>query len=194
MYERGVFMQKTLWKSAIVGGIIAFVWAIFSWTAIGWPSQVFKSFADEQSVANVIRNNAPESGVYLLPNPYAPGSEQQMAQRNTLFKNGPVMFATVQANGLSGMTRSLILAFIIQIVAAYLITWALMKTRGLSYFRKVLFIVMLGGVLVSVLGVFPAYLWKGFPLQYVVYVMVDTIIAWLLAGFAMAKIVGRSSN
>jgi len=187
-------MQKSLVKSAIIGGIIAFVWAIFSWTAIGWPSHTFKSFCDENKVAQVIQENTLQSGVYLLPNPYAPGTDKQVSQRNTMFKNGPVMFATVQKKGLTGMTGSLVLALISQIVAAYLITWALLKTKGLSYFRRVVFVAILGGVIVSILGIFPAYLWKGFPLTYVLFCMIDTTIAWLLAGFAMAKLVSKGNR
>jgi hypothetical protein len=67
-----------------------------------------------------------------------------------------------------------------------------MQTKGLSYSRKVVFITLLGGVLVSILGIFPAYLWKGFPAQYVLCMMADTIVAWLLAGLAMAKIVAKT--
>lgn len=191
-------MQKTLVKCAIAGGVIAFLWAIFSWTVIGWPSHAFKSFCDEKKVAHVIQENTLQSGVYLLPNPYARGSDlytdKQVSQRNNIFKNGPVMFATVQKNGVTGMTGSLIGALISQIVAAYLITWALLKTKGLSYFQRVVFIAILGGVIVSILGIFPAYLWKGFPLTYVLFCMIDTTIAWLLAGFAMAKLVSKGNR
>ena len=183
-------MRKTLFKAAIVGGIIAFLWSIFSWTAIDWPSMVFKTFCDERKVAQVIQDNTTSSGMYLLPNPYGE-TEGDSSFRSELYKNGPIVFASVQKDGIKDMKSSLVLSFISEILAAFIIAWGLSKTKGLSYLQKVGFVTLYGGVMISILGILPGFLWKGFPFLYTLLSIFDIVLGWVLAGLAMAKIVAR---
>jgi hypothetical protein len=187
-------MKGYIVKGAIVGGLIAFLWSIFSWTAIGWPSWVFKSFSNEEKVAAVIRQNVNESGVYLLPNPYVDSCEKGSIQKKSLYKNGPVVFATVQAHGIKNMKRSLLLSIITEVVSAGFITWALLKTKPMRYWQRAFFVFILGGVLVTLVNLLPGFYWKGYPLSYTLISAFDLMIGWALAGLALAKITAKANK
>ena len=178
-------MRHILWKGALAGGIVAFMWSIFSWTAIGWPGKVFQSFSDEDKVAQVIHENTLQSGVYLLPNPYVRGPGHCDARTANLLKNGPVVFATVQRNGVEDTMIHLVVSFVSYLLTAFLLSWAVCKTRAMLYFQKVIFITLMGGFVVSLNGILPSYLWRGFPLNYTLICMADAVIAWFLASLAM---------
>ncbi|NDD58514.1 MAG: hypothetical protein EBZ47_04570 [Chlamydiae bacterium] len=187
-------MNKVLLKAAIVGGIIAFVWSIFSWGVIGWPKYIFQSFTNEEKVAEVIQSHAQVDGIYLLPNPYEKEGMNSKASKQNIFSKGPIVYATVVKHGLGDMRVSLVFSFISQLFTAYIIGWIVIRTKGNQYWPKVFYVTLIGGVVVSLLGIFPSYLWKGDSGLYVIISMVDYTIAWLLAGLAMIKIIGLTLN
>lgn len=180
-------MGHVLWKGTLAGGIVAFMWSIFSWTAIGWPAKVFQSFANEEQVAQVIRENTNQSGVFLLPNPYQVGSNHCNIGTGNLLKNGPVVFATVQRNGVEDTLIHLGISFVSSLLTAFFLSWAVSKTRALYFSQKVLFVTILGGIVVSLNGILPSYLWRGFPLNYSLICMADTIVGWFLAALVMVS-------
>lgn len=71
-------------------GIVMFVWGIASWMVLPWHENAANRFADESEVAEVIRKNAPEAGIYWLPfadENYEAGENQR--------KNSPKITAAV---------------------------------------------------------------------------------------------------
>src|SRR5580692_11805421 len=130
-------MRKKAIRGAIIGGIIVFLWCLISWMVLPWHVMVLKKFNDEGSVAHIIKNNAPESGVYVLPNTYkynpsTPGQEMEAGMK--MMQNGPTMFASVQVEGFGQKSaRPFIVSLILQIIGAGIVTWMLLQTNGLSY-------------------------------------------------------------
>ena len=61
-------MNKSVFPAAFVGGIILFLISIISWKTVCWGGVVIKNFKDEQAVERAMRENALESGVYMMPN------------------------------------------------------------------------------------------------------------------------------
>jgi|ERR1700722_16892441 len=183
--------KKKLFRGAIIGGVIVFLWCLISWMALPWHSMVFKKFDDESSVAHAIRNNAQESGVYILPNTfkYNPStSNEEMEQGMMMMQRGPTMFASVQVNGMGHKSvRPFVISLILEIIGAGIVTWMLLQTKGLKYKHRVGF-VTLYGLAIGVLGILPAWNWWCFSLSYTMVIFLDLIIGWFLAGLAIAKI------
>lgn len=186
-------MRGALWKGALTGGIILFVWSMLSWIWIPWHRQVIRGFVNETQVASALRHNAPISGMYILPDPYLPKAHytseevtRELAPKEKLLLEGPVMFAAIQAQGMRMKAyEPIVIALSVQILGAGLAMWMLLQARRLSYFRAVWF-VTLAGALIWLLGVFPFWIWWGFSLPFVYVVLFDTLIGWMLAGLAMA--------
>lgn len=183
--------KKKFIKGAVIGGVIVFLWCLVSWMILPWHAMVFNSFTDENSVANAIRDNAPVSGVYILPNTYsynASTSTSTMEQGLIMMQTGPTMFASIQVNGMGSRTvKPFIVSLIIQIIGAGIVTWMLLQTKGLNYRQKVWFVTLFG-IAIGVLGVLPGWNWWSLSAGYAITLFADLLVGWLLAGFALAKI------
>lgn len=59
--------MKNLFKASMIGGLIAFIWSLASWTLLPWHTDAFETFKDEKAVAAVLEQNAPRRGIYIIP-------------------------------------------------------------------------------------------------------------------------------
>ncbi len=186
-------MTKNLALGAILGGLVAFLWGAVSWMALPWHESTLRVFKDENAVARALVDNASGSGVYILPSGgHQPGmTKEQKKEAETAawekMKKGPFVFAVVERGGVASLARPMILGLVIQIVGAFLFTWLLQRTSGLSYVGRVGFIVIaaLAGAVISEL---PNWNWWGFSTGYTIVILADVVIGWLLAGLVIARL------
>ena len=59
--------MKNVFKAALLGGVLAFVWSVCSWMVLPWHHRCFMEFSGEREVALVLQSNAPKKGIYLIP-------------------------------------------------------------------------------------------------------------------------------
>jgi len=185
-------MGRGLILAGIVGGIIAFAWGLFSWMVMPWHKLTVEKFKNDDIVAQVIKENAPTNGVYILPNLYhygnMPMSQKQIEVEDRLVTEGPFVFAAVSLQGRDVHSFSPFLgSIVIQIIGALFTAWLLLHSRAFKYARRVLFVTVVG-MLVGFLSYMPAWNWWGLPSAYSIIGIVDLVIAWFLAGLAMAKL------
>ncbi len=188
-------MSKNHLKCALIGGLIVFIWGLFSWMVFPWHQTCLKKFTNESDVADTIRDNAPEAGMYVLPNTFAyhdgNTSQRDMARGMEMLEKGPFMFASVRPNGIGKMSMGpFIISLIIQIIGAFIVTWLLMQTKNLPFKKQVGFVTVFG-LGVGILGQFPDWNWWGFSYGYILSNIVDLIIGWFLAGFGIAKVLKK---
>jgi hypothetical protein len=77
--------------------------------------------------------------------------------------------------------------------AAFLLTWLLLQTSGLSYRKRVMFIAI-AGLAASVIVDVPNWNWWGFSGVYTAVNLIDVTITWLLAGLVIAKVAKPRPN
>ena len=188
-------MPKSLALGGLLGGFVLFIWGMVSWTVLPWHMMTLEKFTNEVAVAEVLATNATGGGVYLLPNPHkhAPGltDEQKKAAEqdgHRRMMQGPFMLATVSPEGGRPMGQALLTELCTQIAGAILATWLLLQAGGLSYMRKVGFIMTLA-LLAGVIMHIPNWNWWKFSTGYMAVGFADLLIGWLLAGLVIAKIV-----
>ncbi len=100
---------------------------------------------------------------------------------------GPVVIAAVRRGGLGTLGHAMAMEGLCLMSAAFLLTWLLLQTRGLSYARRVAFLAIVGltsSVVVDLLN----WNWLGFSGVYTLASMADFTITWLLAGLVIAKV------
>ncbi|MEN9344126.1 MAG: hypothetical protein RLZZ453_913 [Chlamydiota bacterium] len=172
-------MPRSLLKSAVLGGLVVFIWSLISWMVLPIHQHCFHQFTNEERVASVIREHAPGKDLYEVVT---------MPEKCGCSKNeGFYMFAAVVPKGLGQeMTRPLVCAFVIQVIGAFLVSWMLIKTKGLSFRHKVLFVTLFG-LGIGVLGSLSAWNWANFSACYVLTQMFDLVVGWCLAGLVIAK-------
>ncbi len=186
-------MLKSLVLGTILGGLAAFLWSNISWELIGWHEKPFHAFQKEDEVAAVISSHAPESGVYMLPG--APsetgmsGEQKKIAQAAMMEKmqKGPIMFAAVRRGGFGSFAQTMMIQLVALMAAAFLLTWLLLQTSGLSYARRVTFLAV-AGLAASVIVNIPDWNWWSFSGSYTIVNLVDFTLTWLLAGLVIAKV------
>lgn len=184
-------MSKSLFKSALVGSIIVFLWGLFSWMVLPWHTYYFHPFKNENKVAAVIQDHAAEQGIYVIP--YTMDyddntSTQKMKESIERYEKGPFVLAAIIPGGVEQMgSTHLVIAFLIQFVGALILAWILGLCKGIKQ-RKGVLLGALFGLGVGVLGIMPFWNWMGFPLGYVLTLVADLVIGWTLASYFMLRL------
>ena len=97
------------------------------------------------------------------------------------------MVAAVRLGGFGSYTRGLIVQLLSLMAAAFLLTWLLLQTSGLSYARRVAFLATVG-LAASVIADLPNWNWWGFSGVYTAVNLADSMLTWLFAGLVIAKV------
>ena len=184
-------MVKSILKNAAVGGLIVFLWTMVSWMVFPWHQYPLKKFANESAVANVISENAPNDGIYILPNTlhYSDKtSKKEISQGMQMLENGPFVFASVRKGGMGKMTPTpFLISLITQFIGALIVCWMLAQTKGLKFKKQVAFVTLFG-IGIGIVSQIPNWNWWGFSACYTRVSMLDYIVGWFLAGLAIAKL------
>src|SRR5215831_13589304 len=185
-------MTKPLVLGTVLGGLTAFVWSMLSWEVIGWHEKTMVYFQNEEEVSAAISSHAIADGTYMLPSPpqtsgLTPEEKNRAeAAAQTKFTRGPIMVAAVRRGGFGSFSRAIILQVLSLMAAAGLLTWLLLQTRGLGYWRRVAFLGVTG-LAASVIVDLPNWNWWGFSGAYTAVNLADFTITWLIAGLVIAK-------
>lgn len=168
-------MKKNLLLS-VLAGIVLFVWGFVSWVVLPWHNMVANKFTNEAPVSQVLKENAPQAGVYYLPFSEKDHGPNQVGA-----------FANVLPQGYDmNMGKKMAVAVVTQIIGAFLVLTLLLHAAGLSYWRKVGFIT-LTGLSIGFVSQAPYWNWFEFSTPYVLVTIVDIAVGWTLAGLAVAK-------
>jgi hypothetical protein len=186
-------VTKSLILGTILGGLMAFVWSSISWELIGWHEKTMVAFHNEDEVSAVIASHAGQDGTYILPSmPPTVGLTPEQ-KKNVIaavmqkMQAGPIMVAAVRRGGFGSYSRGLIVQLLSLMAAAFLLTWLLLQTTGLSYARRVAFLAVVG-LAASVIVDLPNWNWWGFSGPYTAVNLADSTLTWLFAGLVIAKV------
>jgi len=170
--------MKTHLIAACLCALVLFIWGFISWVVLPWHNAVANKFTDEAAVSQVLKNNAPTAGIYYLP--FAEEDHRQ---------GEAAAFINVLPNGFDmNMGKLMFQALFGQFIAALLVIVLLRRTWGLHYWQRVGFVSSVG-LAIGFVSHFPYWNWFGFSTEYVAVVILDSLIAWALAGLVMAKFV-----
>ncbi len=189
-------MWKPLLKCSIIGGLVVYIWYMFSWMILPWHDMVTNRFTDQQAVAQVLMQNAPTDGLYVLPSMKPPVISADMLGQNmsqygsTDMSNwqGPFVYANIH-KGIkpNAMTVPLVVSLITHIIGAFFITLLLLQTKLARYWSRVKFVTIVG-FLVGFLSMVPLWNWWGFTGAFTVVGILDTLFAWFFGGLVIARL------
>ena len=183
-------MKKTL-LAGIFGGLVLFIWGFLSWALLGLHDGTMRSIPNEDEVAAVLKQNITEKSMYLFPGRPAGKSDAEMKMYEEKYKAGPVVLMAYDPAGSDmAMTSQMIVGLLIVIFCAWLVAWILSRSTAIaeSYFSLVTFVSVLG-LLGTAYHDLINWNWMGFPFDYSIVNVADSIFAWLLAGLVIAKFV-----
>jgi len=173
---------KSLLLGTLLGGLTALVWSTISWEAIGWHEKPMLGFQNDREVAAVISSHTVQDGTYLLP--YGRADDPSLMDR---MRKGPIVVAAVRRGGFGSFAKGMAIQVLSLLAAAFLLTWLVLQTSGLSYARRVVFLAAIG-LAASVIVDLPNWNWWGFSGSFTAINLADNTLTWMLAGLVIAKV------
>lgn len=140
-----------------------------------------REFEQAEEFRSVVANIAPEHGVYMLP-----GHTEDGKVDVEKLKQGPFVYAVVRPGGRENfsMPRSIAGSYITALIGSIALA-GMMQMGATSFIPRVL-IGVFAGIFVGTAAALPALNWFEYPLDQVIPMFADGVIAWSLAGLAMA--------
>jgi len=175
---------------ALAGAVIVFIASAVLHVATPFGMMGIGMIPNEDPVLQAIRANVPGSGLYMFPgfDPNAKATKQQEEAWMQKLRAGPYGLLVVQTQGSEPMEpRQLVMEFVVTFIAALVAALILSRIAG-SYAVRV------GVMALLVLFVFFSvsashWIWYKYPMAFVGAEAIMELIAWVLAGLAMAKII-----
>ena len=172
-------MAKGLWRATFIGGFVAWLWMIVSWTILPWHCGVMETFPNEKAAVEAISSQTRASGVYTYPSLCA---ESKSTSKTKIF----LAINKTGENG--GMMIPLIISLITYFIGGLIVALIIMQMASSTYGWK-LFATAMIGLAIGVMSMLPAWNWWGIPFNYSLLMIVDNLIAWLLAGLVIAAFI-----
>lgn len=184
-------MKKTI-LGALAGGIILFVWSFLAWVILPLHAPTLHEIPDEDAIIAVLKPALSSKAVYAFP--HNPGMSADQAAQNAWTeksRRGPGGMIIYDPAGQDPMmSGAMITGFIIDFLSALVVAWLLARSTAVSssYLGRVAFCGMFA-IFAIVFNYLTMWNWMGFPADFTTALSVDALIAWLLAGLAIAAIV-----
>lgn len=179
--------MKNVLLTSLAGGLVLYVWSFVSWMALPWHD--IREIPKGEEIAAILKSANMEKAVYTFP--YTASDDQtQIDSAMAMYRSGPRIHMMVYdpAGGepfsatmfVSGLAIDFLLAFI----ACYILFIAIEKFPTLA--SKLKYFLMFGAF-TALSAPLMEWNWWEFPTGYSITSALDLIIAWLLAGFVMSK-------
>jgi len=184
-------MKRTI-LAGLVAGTVAFMWGGLSWSLLPFQTGKIKTMPNEVAIAEFLAKTLPGEGVYQYPGDPDPASGdaglQEAMQR---YERGPVVPLLVYKPGPGSMNLA---AFVARGLGANLLAGvllamvlALMAPAYDAYWSRV-GVVGLIATFATLITHVPYWAWGSFPTSYTLIVVIDAILAWLVAGMVLVRL------
>jgi hypothetical protein len=190
-------MKKVI-IGGILGAVIMFIWSFIAWSVVPLHTSTMRNIANEDSLLTVMRSSMDAKTVYVFPGMPPPAPDMTAQQKEAAMKEweqkyakGPTGMIFYDPKGSNPMmTDQMVIGFIISFLSVALAGWLLARSTAITsgYVTRVMYCGVLG-IFISIVSHLTNWNWMGYPLDYTIAMMVDTIVGWILAGLGIAAIV-----
>jgi len=171
-------MVVSILKGGVLGGLTMFLWGNVSWMLLHWHQASLLSFRNEVAVAQVLIENTPRAGVYVLPHPLK-------SSPVPVPKGGARAFVAFDSRGLESRGRPIGGGVLVQILGGICLTWLLYPVK--KYWGRV-FSAGAAGLFASIVADLPNWTWWSFSNNYTAVALIDRTLSGLMAGLVIAWI------
>ncbi len=203
-------MTKRVILASFLGALVLFVWISISWMYCPYHMKANLKFTNEAVVAKVLQDNAPVSGIYVLPNmskdstvtattapdvntPAAKGAPKVKVTVTTPAvvvdpKSMPFVFTSIYKPGVDSMKMNIIVEFLTSLLAAFYFALLLLFVKSHNFACRIGFVIIFA-LTVAVISDAPYWNWWHFSNEFTYLAMADKLIGWTLAGTLMTMII-----
>jgi hypothetical protein len=181
--------MKKILIGGLAGGLIVFVWGMLSWMVMPWHNMTMAGLPQEEAIVGALEGSGTATGVYYIP--YWPEEGEDEEAWKKKHRAGPLGFLAYHAEGmepieLSMFTFGLLLDILSAIVVAGLLCGA---SRSLPRYRQRVAFAGGVGLFAGLVSYLALWNWMHFPTDWSLVMAADLLVAWTLAGLALAAIV-----
>ena len=140
--------MKSIVLGGVLGGLVLFVWGWVSWGVLPWHGMTLSQFQDENAVEEVLKKNAPEGGIYILP-AMCEYDESLSEEENTAIREKMMekmketfFFTSISLGGAKSMAAMMLVTLVANMLSAALMTWLLLQTTATTFIARVRFVKM----------------------------------------------------
>jgi hypothetical protein len=178
-----VLMKKEVWVAGLWGALILFVWLFISNAVIPFKSSlIHRTMPNQLEVLNALKASITEPGTYSCPY----GSWDEM-EKIPDYRDQPIFSITYNGythNTVTGITpRPFIAILVTAMVAAWMLSVTSTRIRS-KYFMRVFFVAAIG-LIVSLYGDLLQLDFGPQSKDYTMFLVVNDIITWILAGLVI---------
>lgn len=168
-------MRKQLLGS-LVGGIILFLWQFLSWTVLNVHGSEMQATPNQDAILQTLSQNLQE-GQYFLPQwPEKSPEEQRAAMESSAGKPWATISYHPSMN--TGMGLNMVRGLAADLVAAFLLTWLLLRFAQLDMRTAVLAALAVGGTGYLTIAYLNSVWFEGHTIGQ----LIDTVVQWGLVG------------
>ena len=181
--------MKNVLIAALLGALTVFLFGFVVYGVLGLHLKTISSFENPSAVAAMLKANAPEAGMYFLPN--VSDAEGKMVEEDAYkaaAKAGPWAMLSIHPAGrdmedVTPMGRGFVIEFLAALVAACMVRN--MRPNS-SYGCRVLLVASLG-VFAGLVDPILNWNWLGDAISFSFFTAGMHVLTWLLGGLVIAK-------
>jgi hypothetical protein len=185
-------MAKKILLGGLIGGIVLFLWGFVSHTMLPLGEMGIAALPEEEIVLGAMESAISEPAIYFFPGMSKDPSAEETQVWMEKYEAGPIGILVYRPTGLKPMSGQLIYQLLTDI-AAVLLAALLLSFTALVYWKRVLFVTLLG--LVGWFGIIlPYMIWYLFPGSFTVGALIDGLLGWFLVGLLLGVMVKPPKN
>jgi len=166
---------------SIVGAILVFLWQFLSWTMLGIHNGESKYTSNQDAIMSHLSAHLKEDGMYMLPGLPPGTSREQHEEYYKQMEGKPFATITYRTSYKFDMARPIIRGFLIDLFLVFSLIYIL--TRGGTPSATRIFAGSIAiGFFTWLTGPYTAYNWFQLPFEAITGHLVDSLVAWGLAG------------
>lgn len=173
--------------AGLLAGSVSFAWGIVSHVLLDSVHASIQALPDEPAVLAALERSLPGAGFYLYPVGARDADPEKNAAAQSRLPHGIVVYTP------PGEPASVLREFSVQLagdlacgwIAAVLLSVAAPSLPGFP--ARVLFVLLLGAFAILAVDL-PYWNWYGFPTEYLLGRLFDSLMGWGLAGAALARL------
>jgi hypothetical protein len=170
-------MKKQL-IATLVAGLILFIWQFLSWSLLPVHKSEFQYTPNQDKIMEVLNQNLTEDGTYMLPG-VAPGSTPEQTQAVMEAASGkPWASISYHKSFNTAMGMNMVRGFTVDLLAAYLLIWLLLKMPNLNPMMAFQACVAVGIIGYLTIPYLNSVWFEGSSMGY----LVDALVQWGLVG------------
>ncbi|MCI0436914.1 MAG: hypothetical protein L0271_25230 [Gemmatimonadetes bacterium] len=179
--------------ASIVAAVLVFAWGWLAWIQVGMYEFAFRGVPHAETVVPTLESSISEPGTYYFPGmPEDQDDTAAMDAWRTQHADGPIGILHYRNPGVDPQQVSVYLRGFAIIFAGALLLACLVRASGRGTFGGRFGIAVLAALFVVCTSHASNWSWFHLPDAYSLAMSIDVVVAWLLAGAAVAAIVQPS--